>query len=143
MCLSVCVCVCVCVGVCVCRCVCIYVSVSVCVCLFVCRCLCVYRCLCLCVSLCMSVCVCMSVYVCVCVVVVHSGYVKLSNFSCARLVDSELSLSDLSSTSSLWYRAPELLLGLTRAASSIDVWSCGSAACSHSRSITRSPIKNF
>jgi len=131
----------------------VWVCVSVGVCVYMSLSLSVYVCLsvdvcvsigvCVCVSLCMSVCVCMSVYVCVCVVVVHSGYVKLSNFSCARLVDSELSLSDLSSTSSLWYRAPELLLGLTRAASSIDVWSCGSAACSHSRSITRSPIKNF
>jgi len=61
--------------------------------------------------------------VCLC----GSGDVKLANFSCARLLDSELSASELSSSSSLlWYRAPELLLGLSKAATSIDIWSCGS-----------------
>jgi len=83
----------------------------------------------LCVSVVLSMCVCVSLVLCLsmcmCVCVCCSGDVKLSNFTCARLIDSELSLIELSSASALWYRAPELLLGVTRAASSMDIWSCG------------------
>jgi len=62
-------------------------------------------------------------------VVECSGEVKLANFSCARMIDSAVSDTELSaSSSSLWYRAPELLLGLTKTTSSIDMWSCGSVA---------------
>ena len=56
----------------------------------------------------------------------RSREVKLANFSSARLVESAMSHTDLSlSASSMWYRAPELLLGQTKATSSIDMWSCG------------------
>jgi len=63
------------------------------------------------------------------VVVECSGDVKLANFSSARLIDSDISLTELPfSSSSLWYRSPELLLGQTRTTTSIDIWSCGLAA---------------
>ncbi|OAF70086.1 hypothetical protein A3Q56_02146 [Intoshia linei] len=54
----------------------------------------------------------------------HNGVVKLADFGLAREYGSPL-LAYTPIVVTLWYRAPELLLGAKLYSTAIDVWSCG------------------
>lgn len=56
------------------------------------------------------------------ILVANDGRVKLTDFGLAKTYDYEMRLTTVVVT--LWYRAPEVLLGLPYA-SSVDIWSCG------------------
>lgn len=86
------------------------------------------------------------------ILVTRTGLVKLTDFGMARLVseatlDRRLERNSFGYTNpvvSLWYRAPEILLGSTRYGLSIDMWSLG---CIMFELWTRAPampgINNF
>ncbi|KAJ8980137.1 hypothetical protein NQ317_014631 [Molorchus minor] len=54
--------------------------------------------------------------------VTHDGHVKLADFGLAKTYDFEMRLTSVVVT--LWYRAPEVLLGLPYA-TPVDIWSVG------------------
>ncbi|XP_018576012.1 cyclin-dependent kinase 4 [Anoplophora glabripennis] len=54
--------------------------------------------------------------------VTYDGHVKLADFGLAKTYDFEMKLTSVVVT--LWYRAPEVLLGLTYA-TPVDIWSVG------------------
>ncbi|XP_056639045.1 cyclin-dependent kinase 4 [Diorhabda sublineata] len=54
--------------------------------------------------------------------VTHDGHIKLADFGLAKSYDFEMQLTSVVVT--LWYRAPEVLLGLTYA-TPVDIWSIG------------------
>ncbi|CAH1117349.1 unnamed protein product [Phaedon cochleariae] len=54
--------------------------------------------------------------------VTHDGHIKLADFGLAKTYDFEMKLTSVVVT--LWYRAPEVLLGLTYA-TPVDIWSIG------------------
>lgn len=54
--------------------------------------------------------------------VTHSGNIKLADFGLAKSYDFEMRLTSVVVT--LWYRSPEVLLGLPYA-TPVDIWSCG------------------
>ncbi|GLV36272.1 Cyclin-dependent kinase 4 [Carabus blaptoides fortunei] len=54
--------------------------------------------------------------------VTHNGHIKLADFGLAKTYDFEMRLTSVVVT--LWYRSPEVLLGLPYA-TSVDIWSCG------------------
>merc|ERR1711993_137567 len=54
----------------------------------------------------------------------HNGILKVGDFGLAREYGSPL-LAYTAIVVTLWYRAPELLLGLKNYSTHIDVWSCG------------------
>ncbi|KAK9886649.1 hypothetical protein WA026_017570 [Henosepilachna vigintioctopunctata] len=54
--------------------------------------------------------------------VTHDGHIKLADFGLAKTYDFEMQLTSVVVT--LWYRAPEVLLGLTYA-TPVDIWSVG------------------
>lgn len=54
------------------------------------------------------------------------GQIKLADFGLARLYNAEdKDRPYTNKVITLWYRAPELLLGEERYGPAIDVWSCG------------------
>ncbi|KAL2129496.1 hypothetical protein VTI74DRAFT_7683 [Chaetomium olivicolor] len=66
----------------------------------------------------------------------NRGQLKIADFGMARYVgDPPPKLTQLVVT--LWYRAPELLLGATRYGSAIDMWSVG---CIFGELLTREPL---
>jgi cell division cycle 2-like protein len=66
----------------------------------------------------------------------NRGQLKIADFGMARYVgDPPPNLTQLVVT--LWYRAPELLLGATRYTSAIDMWSIG---CIFGELLTREPL---
>lgn len=66
----------------------------------------------------------------------NRGQLKLADFGMARYIPpASAPLTQLVVT--LWYRAPELLLGATRYGSEIDMWSIG---CIFAELITKEPI---
>ncbi|GAB1320794.1 cyclin-dependent kinase [Madurella fahalii] len=66
----------------------------------------------------------------------NRGQLKIADFGMARYVgDPPPKLTQLVVT--LWYRAPELLLGATRYTSAIDMWSMG---CIFGELLTREPL---
>ncbi|KAL3288331.1 hypothetical protein HHI36_002779 [Cryptolaemus montrouzieri] len=54
--------------------------------------------------------------------VTHDGHIKLADFGLAKTYDFEMQLTSVVVT--LWYRAPEVLLGLSYA-TPVDIWSVG------------------
>ncbi|CAH1956221.1 unnamed protein product [Acanthoscelides obtectus] len=54
--------------------------------------------------------------------VTHDGHIKLADFGLAKTYDCEMKLTSVVVT--LWYRAPEVLLGLPYA-TPVDIWSVG------------------
>lgn len=56
------------------------------------------------------------------ILVGKNGDVKLADFGLAKKMVNKLSTTKVVT---LWYRAPELLLGLRSYSSKIDVWSVG------------------
>lgn len=54
--------------------------------------------------------------------VTNDGHIKLADFGLAKTYDFEMQLTSVVVT--LWYRAPEVLLGLTYA-TPVDIWSVG------------------
>lgn len=66
----------------------------------------------------------------------NRGQLKIADFGMARYVgDPPPQLTQLVVT--LWYRAPELLLGATRYTSAVDMWSVG---CIFGELLTREPL---
>ncbi|TGZ83924.1 Pkinase-domain-containing protein [Ascodesmis nigricans] len=66
----------------------------------------------------------------------HTGQLKIADFGLARFYgDPRPPLTQLVVT--LWYRAPELLLGGTTYGPEIDLWSCG---CIFAELMTREPL---
>ncbi|KAG8223647.1 hypothetical protein J437_LFUL001754 [Ladona fulva] len=66
--------------------------------------------------------------------VTGSGQVKLADFGLAKTYDFEMRLTSVVVT--LWYRSPEVLLGLPYA-TPVDIWSCG---CIMAELFRRSPL---
>lgn len=66
--------------------------------------------------------------------VTKTGRIKIADFGLAKTYDFEMRLTSVVVT--LWYRAPEVILGLPYA-TSIDVWSCG---CILAELFKRSPL---
>ncbi|XP_053621570.1 cyclin-dependent kinase 4 [Plodia interpunctella] len=66
--------------------------------------------------------------------VTASGRVKLADFGLAKTYDTEMKLTSVVVT--LWYRPPEVLLGVSYN-TAVDVWSCG---CVLAQLHTRSPL---
>jgi serine/threonine protein kinase len=54
--------------------------------------------------------------------VTSTGNIKLADFGLAKTYDFEMRLTSVVVT--LWYRSPEVLLGLSYA-TPVDLWSCG------------------
>jgi len=54
--------------------------------------------------------------------VTSTGSIKLADFGLAKTYDFEMRLTSVVVT--LWYRSPEVLLGLPYA-TPVDIWSCG------------------
>jgi cyclin-dependent kinase 12/13 len=68
----------------------------------------------------------------------NRGQIKLADFGLARYYNSEDKERPYTNkVITLWYRAPELLLGEERYGPSIDVWSCG---CILGELFTKRPI---
>ena len=59
------------------------------------------------------------------ILVNENGIVKLADFGLARLIQSEKNKSYTLKVVTLWYRAPELLLGVKNYSYNIDIWSVG------------------
>ena len=57
----------------------------------------------------------------------NNGAVKLADFGLARnmIVNSQMEAKYTNKVVTLWYRAPELLLGCRRYSTKIDMWSIG------------------
>lgn len=70
------------------------------------------------------------------ILVSNSGTIKLADFGLAKTYDFEMRLTSVVVT--LWYRAPEVLLGQTYA-TPVDLWSCG---CIFAELFKRSPLCN-
>jgi len=66
--------------------------------------------------------------------VTNNGTVKIADFGLARIYDFNTLLT--STVVTLWYRAPEVLLGTTYA-TPVDIWSCG---CILAELVTRKPL---
>ncbi|KPI96672.1 PREDICTED: cyclin-dependent kinase 4 [Papilio xuthus] len=66
--------------------------------------------------------------------VTAAGRVKLADFGLAKTYDTEMKLTSVVVT--LWYRPPEVLLGVSYN-TAVDVWSCG---CVLAQLHTRSPL---
>lgn len=60
------------------------------------------------------------------ILVSHHGQIKLADFGLARLYDMDRQLHYTNRVVTIWYRAPELLYGMTEYGPPIDVWA---AAC--------------
>ena len=58
------------------------------------------------------------------ILITHRGTVKIADFGLARTFSHPLQ-SVTPKTVTLWYRAPELLLGLTTYHSAVDIWAIG------------------
>lgn len=56
------------------------------------------------------------------ILVTNTGSIKLADFGLAKTYDFEMRLTSVVVT--LWYRSPEILLGLPYA-TPVDIWSCG------------------
>ncbi|XP_065213655.1 cyclin-dependent kinase 6 [Planococcus citri] len=56
------------------------------------------------------------------ILISDSGQLKVADFGLARIYDYEMRLTSLVQT--LWYRAPEVILGLSYT-TSVDIWACG------------------
>lgn len=68
----------------------------------------------------------------------NRGEIKLADFGMARYTSTNPAPSNLTQlVVTLWYRAPELLLGATTYAFEIDVWSLG---CIFAELLTREPL---
>lgn len=66
------------------------------------------------------------IYVFVLLFLIKRGQIKLADFGLARYYNAEDKERPYTNkVITLWYRAPELLLGEERYGPSIDVWSCG------------------
>lgn len=59
------------------------------------------------------------------VLINNKGEVKLADFGLARLLDTHLVPHYTNRVATLWYRAPELLLGSNKYTTAIDMWSLG------------------
>merc|ERR1719195_2370095 len=68
------------------------------------------------------------------ILLANSGSLKLADFGLARIYDFNTLLT--STVVTLWYRAPEVLLGTTYA-TPVDIWSCG---CIFAELISRKPL---
>jgi len=68
------------------------------------------------------------------ILLANSGSLKLADFGLARIYDFNALLT--STVVTLWYRAPEVLLGTTYA-TPVDIWSCG---CIFAELISRKPL---
>jgi len=68
------------------------------------------------------------------ILLANSGSLKLADFGLARIYDFNALLT--STVVTLWYRAPEVLLGTTYA-TPVDIWSCG---CIFAELYRRSPL---
>ncbi|KAK5001179.1 hypothetical protein LTR66_000056 [Elasticomyces elasticus] len=67
----------------------------------------------------------------------NRGHLKVADFGMARFIGSTPPLNLTQLVVTLWYRAPELLLGTTIYDNSIDVWSLG---CIFGELLTRDPL---
>nr|CAD7403913.1 unnamed protein product [Timema poppensis] len=70
------------------------------------------------------------------ILVTNTGIVKLADFGLAKTYDFEMRLTSVVVT--LWYRAPEVLLGQPYA-TSVDIWACG---CIMAELFRRAPLFN-
>jgi len=68
------------------------------------------------------------------ILVSNAGQVKMADFGLARIYDTNALLT--STVVTLWYRAPEVLLG-TSYATPVDIWSAG---CIFAELITKTPL---
>merc|ERR1711953_1329747 len=68
------------------------------------------------------------------ILLANSGSLKLADFGLARIYDFNALLT--STVVTLWYRAPEVLLGTTYA-TPVDIWSCG---CIFAELYRKSPL---
>jgi len=68
------------------------------------------------------------------ILLANSGSLKLADFGLARIYDFNALLT--STVVTLWYRAPEVLLGTTYA-TPVDIWSCG---CIFAELMSRKPL---
>ena len=59
------------------------------------------------------------------VLINNEGEVKLADFGLARLPDKQTNPRYTNRVATLWYRAPELLLGTQSYTSAVDMWSLG------------------
>lgn len=55
----------------------------------------------------------------------NAGVLKIGDFGLATTYDPSQNLPLTSRVVTLWYRAPELLLGATKYGAAIDMWSAG------------------
>lgn len=55
----------------------------------------------------------------------NNGVLKIGDFGLATFFQSDQKQPLTSRVVTLWYRAPELLLGATEYGPAIDLWSCG------------------
>jgi serine/threonine protein kinase len=58
------------------------------------------------------------------ILISHAGTVKIADFGLSRVVGMYLETMS-KEIETLWYRAPELLLGTTKYNLAVDVWSLG------------------
>ena len=59
------------------------------------------------------------------ILLTKDGIVKIADFGLARSFNPNQELQYTNRVVTLWYRAPELLLGMTNYTSAIDIWSVG------------------
>ena len=67
----------------------------------------------------------------------NKGEIKLADFGLARETDSRPNANYTNRVVTLWYRAPELLLGSTNYTTAVDMWSVG---CFFFELLTMSPL---
>ncbi len=66
----------------------------------------------------------------------HRGVLKIADFGLAREYGSPLK-AYTHEVVTLWYRAPEILLGATKYACPVDMWAVG---CIFAEFVTRKPL---
>jgi len=55
----------------------------------------------------------------------NNGVLKIGDFGLARVYNPNMNLPYTNRVVTLWYRAPELLLGMSNYSATVDIWSIG------------------